>query len=158
MSPMKLTVPYAAPKQLSRCANPNHLKTGRSESNSRPCGRFWPKSSKFSSLKEMTQVLSLSLRLTPVHKFLASRIEEMALENQCSNLPLLKADSCLPLFHLTCVFLVFLACFSGSSLKPARPMCDACTLASPLFRRLAGRGFPFSVVSLSNGFYILRFF
>ena len=37
-------------------------------------------------------------------------------------------------------------------------MCDGCTLASPLFRRLAGRGFPFSVVSLSNGFYILRFF
>ena len=50
VSPMKWTVPFAAPKQLSWCANPNHLKTGRSESNLRLCGGCWPNSSKFSSL------------------------------------------------------------------------------------------------------------
>ena len=80
---------------------------------------------------------------------LSTRIEEMVLENLCSNLLLLEVDSCLPLLHLTCVFLVFLVrCCNGSSLKPARPMCDARPFASPLFRRLAGRGalfrgFPF---------------
>ena len=39
---------------------------------------------------------------------LSIRIRETALENQCSNLPLLEVDSCLPVLHLTCVFLVFL--------------------------------------------------
>ena len=146
---MKLIVHSATPKQLSRSANPNHSKTGKLVHNLRPCGRFWPKSSKFSSLKEMTQVF---LRLTPVHKFLASRIEETALENQCSNLPLLKADSCLHLLHLICVFVMFLMkCCSRSSLKPARPMCDGRPFASPLLCRLAGRGsffcgFPFQWV------------
>ena len=43
--------------------------------------KFWPKSSKFLSLKEMTRMLSLSLRLTPIHKFLASKIEGTVLEN-----------------------------------------------------------------------------
>ena len=71
------------------------------------------------------------------------------MENQCSNLPPLEVDSCLPLLHLTCVFLVFpVKCCDGSSLKPARPMCDGRPFASPLFRRLASRGalfrgFPF---------------
>ena len=44
VSPLKLTFPSAASKQLSRFANPNHLKTERSESNSRLCGEFWPNS------------------------------------------------------------------------------------------------------------------
>ena len=39
VSPMKLTVPSATPKQLSRSANPNHLKTEKSESNLHRCGR-----------------------------------------------------------------------------------------------------------------------
>ena len=39
------------------------------------------------------------------------------------------------------MFLVFLmVCCNRSSLKPARPMCDGRPFASPLFRRLAGRG------------------
>ena len=39
------------------------------------------------------------------------------------------------------MFVVFLVkCCNGSSLKPARPMCDGRPFASPLFRRLAGRG------------------
>ena len=105
--------------------------------------------SKFSSLMEMMKVPLLSLHSVPVHKFSVLRIEEMVLEHQCSNWPLLDADSCLPLLHLTCVFLVFLTkCCNRSSLKPAQPMCDGRPFASPLFRRLAGRGalfcgFPF---------------
>ena len=75
-------IPYEVDSRLtkaepvSRSANLRHLKNGKLENNLRPCGKFWLKSSKFSSLKEMTQVLSLSLHLTPVHKFQASRIEE----------------------------------------------------------------------------------
>ena len=123
VSPMKLTVLSAAPKQLSRFANPNHWKTRRSESNLRFCGECWPKSSKFSSLMEMTMVHLLSQRSTPAHKFSASRIDETALIFLCSKLPLLEAHSCLHLLYLTCVILVFLVkCCSGSSLKPARPM------------------------------------
>ena len=97
----------------------------------------------------MTQVHSVSLRLTPEHKFLASRNEETVWETKCSNLFPMETDSCLLLLFLICVFLVFLMeCCNRSSLKPERPMCDGCPFASPLFRRLAGRGpffrgFPF---------------
>ena len=149
VSHTKLTAPSAAPQQLSRCVNPNQLKTGRSESNLRLCGGCWPNSSKFSSLMEMTKVHLSSQRSTPAHKSSASKIEESGSENLCSNLPPLEVDSCLPLLHLTCVFLVFpVRCCNGSSLKPARPMCDGRPFASPLFRRLASRGalfrgFPF---------------
>ena len=38
---MKLTVPSAASKQLSRCVNPNRLKTVRLENNLRLCGENW---------------------------------------------------------------------------------------------------------------------
>ena len=69
-------------KQLSRSANPSHLKTWKSENNLRLFGKLWPNSSKFASLKVMAQVPVLSLRSTPVYKFIASRIEETALENQ----------------------------------------------------------------------------
>ena len=153
VSPMKLIVRSATPKQLSRSANPSHLKTGKSENNLRLCGKFWPTSSKFSSPKVTAQVPSLSLCSTPVHKFLASRIEETALEIRCSILHLLEADNCLHLKHLTCVFLVFIVkCCNRSSLTPARPMCDGRPFASPLFRRRAGRGlfflrFPFPMGS-----------
>ena len=52
-----------------------------------------------------------------------------------------EVDSCLPLLHLICVFLVFLVkCCNGSSHKPARPKCDGRHFASSPFRRLAGRG------------------
>ena len=84
----RLTVPFAASKQLSLSANPNHLKTERSESNLHLCGECWPNSSKFSSLMEMTKVHLSSQRSTPAHKFSALRREETALENQCSNLHL----------------------------------------------------------------------
>ena len=75
------------------------------------------------------------------HKSSASKIAETGSENRFSNLLLLEADKHLPFLHLTCVFLVFLVnCYNGSSLKPVRPMCDGRSLASPLFRPLAGRG------------------
>ena len=78
---VKLTVlPAAKKKQLSRFANPNHLKTGRSGSNLRLCGECWTNSSKFSSLMEMTKVHLLSQRSTPAHKFSASRIAATAWE------------------------------------------------------------------------------
>ena len=56
VSPMKLTVPSAAPIQLSLSAYPDHLKTERSVNNLRPCGENCQISSKFSSLMEMTKV------------------------------------------------------------------------------------------------------
>ena len=142
----QLTVRSAAPKQLSQSANPNHLKTGRSESNLRLCGERSLISSKFSSLMEMTKVHSSSQGLS-AHMSSALSFEKTELENLRSHLPPFEAESCLLLLHLTCVLLVFLvkSC-NGSSLKPAPPMCDGRPLASPLFRRLAGR----------DGFY-LRF-
>ena len=124
-------------------------RSGNFENNLHPCGKFGPKSSKFFSLKEMTQVHSLSLRSTPEHKFLALRNEETVWETKCSNVFPMETDSCLLLLFLICVILVFLMeCCNRSSLKPERPMCDGCPFASPLFRRLAGRGsffrgFPF---------------
>ena len=105
--------------------------------------------------KEMTQVPSLSLRSTSVHKFSASRIAGTAWENQCSNLLHVGTDRCLRSLLLIFVSLVFLMkCCNGLSLKPAswlrtvRPMCDSRPFASLLFCRLAGRGpfchgFPF---------------
>ena len=158
VSPMKLTVPSAAPKQLSRSANPNHLKTWRFQSSLRHCGVCWPNNSKFSSLMEMTKVHLSSQRSTPAPKFSALSIEETMLENLCSNSPLLEVDSCLLLLHLTCVFLVFLVkCCNRSSLKPARPMCDGRPFASPLFRRLAGRGALFRGFPFRWGLHLVIF-
>ena len=122
---MQLTVPSAAPIQISLSANPNQLKTERLEDNARLCGENWLTNLKLSPLKEMIQVPSLSLPSTSVHKFSASKIEEMELENRCSNLLLLEAGKHLPLFHLSCLSLVFLLmCCNVFSLEPTRPMCD----------------------------------
>ena len=100
---------------------------------------------------EMIEVRLSSQRSTPVHKFLATRIEETALENLCSNMPFLEVDSCLLLFYLICLFLVFLVkCCSRSSLKPARPMCHG----RPFAWRVEA---PFSAVSRFDGFYTLRY-
>ena len=147
--PYAITVPPAVPIQISLSANPNQLKTERSENNLRLCGENWLTILKFSSLMEMTKVHSSSQRSMLAHKSSASKIEETELENQFSNLLRLEADKLLPLLHLICVFLVFLLKFcNGFSLKLTGLMCDDRPLASPLFRRLAGRGtffcgFPF---------------
>ena len=60
-----------------------------------------------------------------------------------------EVDTHLPWCLLVCAFLVLLMkCCKGLSLKPARSGCDGRPFASPLFRRMAGRGalfrgFPF---------------
>ena len=132
VSHTKLTVPSAAPKQLSQCVNPNQLKTGRLESNLRLCGENWQISSKFSSLMEMTKVHLSSQHSTPAHKSSALQIEETELENHCSNLPLFEVNSCLLLLHLICLFLVFLLkCCNGFSLKPTQQVCVMAAFSPP---------------------------
>ena len=96
--PMPLTVPSAAPIQISSSANQDHLKTGKSESNLRLSGENWLTNLKFSSLMEMTKVHSSSQRSMLAHMSSTSKIEETGLENRCSNLPPLEADKHLPLF------------------------------------------------------------
>ena len=60
VSHTKLTVPSAAPKQLSRCVNPNELRTGRLESNLRLCGKNWQMSSKlWPDIKKMASLMKL---------------------------------------------------------------------------------------------------
>ena len=140
-SPMRLAVLFAASKQVLLSANPIPLKSEILENNLHLCGECWLTSSKLSSLIEMTKVHSSSQRSTLARMSSASKIEDMELANQCSHLLFLEAGKHLPLFHLSCLFLVFLlTCCNVFSLKPTRPMCDGRQLASPLFRRLAGRG------------------
>ena len=104
---------------------------------------------------EMTKVHLSSQRSTHAHKSSALKIEGTDLENQCSNLPPLEVDSCLPLLHLTCVFLVFpVKCCDGSSLKPARPMCDGRPLPPRFFAAWQVEA-PFSAVSRFDGFCTL---
>ena len=161
VSPMQLTAPSAAPIRISLSANPNHLKTERLENTLRRCRENWLTNLKFSSLMEMAKVHSSSQRLMLAPKSSTFKIEETELENMCSNLLLLEADTRLPLLHPSCMFLVFLLkCCNVFYLKPTGLMCDGRTLASPLFRRLAGRGaffcgFPFRWV-LHFVFYLIR--
>ena len=139
---MQLTVPSAAPTQLSQCVNPDQLKTGRLENNLCRCGKSWLTSLEFSFLMQTTKVFLSSQRSMLVHKPSASKIAETELENQFSNLLRIVADKRLPLLHLICLYLVFrLRCYNGFSLKPTGLMCDGRPFASPFFRRLAGRGF-----------------
>ena len=116
-----------------------------------------------SSLMEMTEVFSSSQRLMLAHKSSASKIAETKLENQFSSSLRLEADKRLLLLHLICLFLVFhLKCCNGFSLKLTGLMCDGRPLASPLFRRLAGRGvfffvvFPASIDSTLGGLFDSR--
>ena len=153
VSPMQLTVPSAAPMQISLSANPNQLKTERLENNLRLCGKNWLTNLKFSSLVEITKVHSSSQRSILARMSSASKIAETGLENLCSNLLPVEADKLLPLLHLSCLFLVFLLkCCNVFSLKPTRSMCDGRFFASSPFFRLACRGalfrgFPFRWVS-----------
>ena len=58
-----------------------------------------------------------------------------------SNLLHLVADKRLCSLHLICLFLVFrMRCYNGFSLKPTGLRCDGRSFASPLLRRLPGRG------------------
>ena len=144
VSLMQLTVPSAAPVQLSLSASPNQLKTERLENNLRLCGENWLKNSKSSFLRKITTVHSSSQHSVLAHMSSASKIAETGLENQCSNLLLLEIDQRSPLLHLICLFLVFrLRKNNGSCLKPTRSMCDGRLFASSPFCRLASRGAPF---------------
>ena len=148
---MQLTVLSAASIQLSLSTNTNQLKTERLENNLRLCEENWLTNSKFSSLIEMTKVHSSSWRSMLVYLSSALKIEDMELENQCSNLHILEADKCLPLLHQTCVFLVFLVkCCNGLSLKPRRPMCDGRFFVSSPFAAWRVEA-PFSAVSRFDG-------
>ena len=137
--PLQLTVPYAAPVQLSQCVNPDQLKTERSENNLRLCGENWLNQLKvlfpdrddegacsIPALDTGSPILSIKDRRNGIG---------------FSNLPRLVADKRLLLLHLICLFLVFrLKCCNGFFLKLTGLMCDGRAIASPLFRRLAGRG------------------
>ena len=65
--PYEIDSSFCNVKQLLLSANPNHLKTGRSESNLRLCGECWQNSSKFSSLKEMMKVDDEGAFIVPAH-------------------------------------------------------------------------------------------
>ena len=122
---MQLTVPSAAPTQLSQCVNPDQLKTERLENNLRRCGESWLTNLMFTFLMEMTKVFLSSQRSMLAHKSSVSKIAETELENRFSNLLRLVADKRLPLLHLICLFLVFrLRCYNGFSLKPTGLTCD----------------------------------
>ena len=95
--PYEIDSPFCCIKTSSLLsANPDQLRTGRSESNFAPLWRVLADQLKIFSLMEMT----------PVHKSSALKIEETGLENLCSNLPPMEVDKRLPLLHLICVFLV----------------------------------------------------
>ena len=129
VSPMELTVPSAAPIQMSLSANPNQMMTERLENNLRFCLEYWLTNLKFSFLMKMTKVFSSSQRSMLAHKFSASKIAETELENRFSNLLRLVVDKRLPLLHLICLFLVFrLRCCNGFSLKLTGLICDGRSL------------------------------
>ena len=152
VSPGQLTVPSAAPRQISLSVNPNFFEDRDIGNQFAPLWRELAAQLKIIFPDGDDEGAFIVQALDACHKSLASRIEETASGNLCSNLCPLEVDSCLPLLHLNCMFLVFVVkCCNGLSLKPARPMCDGRPFTSPLLRRLAGRGFffrgfPFSMV------------
>ena len=161
---MQLTVPSAAPIQLSQCVNPDQLKTERSENNLRLLWIELAENFKFSFLMEMTKVYSSSLRSILAHKSSASKIAETELENRFSNLPCLEADKLLLLLYLICLFLVFLLkCCNGFSLKLTGLMCDGRPLASTFFLppgelRRFFLWFPVSLGSTLGGLFDSRYY
>ena len=56
VSPTKFIVHFAKAEPVSLFANTSHFKTVKLDNILRLCGKFWPNSSKFLFLKEMTQV------------------------------------------------------------------------------------------------------
>ena len=153
-----LTVPSAAPMLLSQCVNPDQLNSERLENNLRLCGENWLTNKKFSSLIEMTKVYSSSLHSILVHKFSASKFVEMELENRFSSLLRLVVDKRFTLVtpDLSVPGIFRLRCCNGFSLESTGLMCDGCPLASPLFRRLAGRGVSPFFCYCFDGFHAWR--
>ena len=144
VSPMKLIVHFAMPKQISRSASPSHLKTEKLGNDFRLCGKFWKQSSKFYSLMGMTQVPSLSLGSTSVHRFSAPRIVETAWENPVFKLAPLGNGQ---VFALTAPDLHVPGIPDGvatGSLSRQHGQCVMAALSPPrFFARLAGGGSSF---------------
>ena len=98
----QLTFP-SAPIQISLSANPNQLKTERSENNLRLCGEKWLTNSNFSSLMQMNKVYSSLPHSILDPKSSASKIEETELDSLFSSLLHLVVDKRLHLLHLMSV-------------------------------------------------------
>ena len=133
---LQVTVPSAAPRQLSQCVNPDQLKNERLENILSRCGKYWLTSLKFSFLMQMTKVYSSHLRSV------LAQIPSIKDRTNGIGKPVF-ADKRSHLLHLICLFLVFsLRCHNGFSFRPTGLMCDGRSLASPFFffRRLGGRG------------------
>ena len=144
VSPTKLIVHFATSESISQSASPSHLKTEKSENDLRLFRKLHPQNYKNSFQKALSQ------HSTYGHKFSVLRVAGTEWENQCSNLLHLETHRCLILLLLICVFLTFLMMHCDKSfcklvirLRIARPMCYGRPFASPLFRRLAGRGSSF---------------
>ena len=138
------------------------MKTERLENNLRHCGENWLTNSKFSSLMEMAKVHSSSQRLMLAPKSSALKIEETGLEKLVFKLASLgSGHTFTPVTpELSVLGVSPEKCCNVLSLKPTGLMCDDRSLASPLFRRLVGRGALFcSFLSrwvLHHVFYLIR--
>ena len=142
VSPMKLTVPSAAPVQLSLSANPDHLKTERSVNNLRPCGENCQISSKFSSLMVMTKVHLSSQRSN-------TRSQVLSIKDRRNGIGKPVFKTCLPWkwtnFYCCLTWSVCSWCFSwcvatGSLSSQLGQSVMAAFSPPRLFCRLAGRG------------------
>ena len=80
VSPTPFLVPAAAQIHTSLSANPNQLKTERSEDKLGLCGENWMDNLTFSSLLDVTKIHPSFLRLILAHESSASHIEETELE------------------------------------------------------------------------------
>ena len=123
----RLIVHFAIPVPTSLSASQNQLRIEKLGL----CGKLWPQNCMNSSLNEMLKTCSLSLHLTPVHKFSAFRIAGMEWRKRFFKIASPGHDH--P-FDLTApdLFQAFLLMYCGRSfVKPAtwlrivRPMCDA---------------------------------
>ena len=150
--PMQSTLPSAAPQLLSQCDNPDQLKTERLENNLRPCGKCWLNSLKILFLDEDDEGVFILPALDVRSQILSIKDRRNGIGKLVFKLAPLGSGQ-------TCLFLVFrLKCYNGFFLMPTGLTCDGRPLASPLLRRLAGRGAFFFVISCFDGFYAWRLF
>ena len=134
---MQLTVPSAVSQQLLLSAKPNYLKTERLENNLHLCG---------GELADQLEILfpnrdDEGVFIIPA---LDTRSHVLSIKDRRNGIgkPVFKLASLGSgqTFTLVAPDLSLLTCCTVVSLKPTRPMCDGRSLASPFFRRLAGRG------------------
>ena len=140
---VQLTVPSAAPTQLSQCINPDHLKTRRLENNLCRCGKSWLTSLKFSFLMQMDEGVFILPALDARSQTLSIKDRRNGSGKPVFKLAPLGSGQTFTLVapDLSVPGISTLRCYNGFSLKPTGLMCDGRPLASPLFRCLTGRGF-----------------